>query len=348
MPPGERPKDSKDALEARYGPWTAMSIRLGDGEYTLEPPTADPRLKRFVQVVADIAGQAIHQLRILDLACLEGHYAIEFAMQGARVVGIEIREPNFRKAQYAKQRLGLHNLELYQDDVRSLTAEKYGSFDVVICSGILYHLDSPDVFEFVRQIHDVCTRLLIVDTYIALEGRVSQTYRGVEYWGLYYTEHGNDVDEAAKARNLWASIDNVRSFWFTRSSLINLLTDVGFTSVYDVFSPPCLPERKDRITYMAIKGTPAPIVSSEPTHRLSRERWPERSRRIVGLANVKQSRLRLFVKATFPQPAKDVIKKVLRRVGLMEPDRTPAFMKARLTRDPGRVKGDDADGSNRA
>lgn len=318
---------SKDAIIKKYGPWSAMAIALGNGEYTIEPPAADRRLKRIVQVAADLAGKPMNQLRVLDLACLEGHYAIEFAMRGAEAVGIELREANIVKARYAKQRLGLDKLELVQDDVRNLSVDKYGKFDLVICSGILYHLDAPDVFEFVRAISDVCTRLTIFDTFIALDALESQSFEGKEYWGVWYKEHDENASATQKQKDLWASVDNVRSFWLTRPSLINLLSELGFTSVYDVFFPPSHPEMRDRVTYVAIKGQPAAVVSSEPTDRLPTTRWPEQSRYTRNLANVKQSWLRLLVKRIVPQPAKNIIKKVLRTAGLMEPDSTPAFLK---------------------
>ena len=48
-------------------------------------------------MIQDITQCDFKNLRILDLACLEGHYAIEFALQGATVVGIEGRESNIQK-----------------------------------------------------------------------------------------------------------------------------------------------------------------------------------------------------------------------------------------------------------
>ena len=161
------PSSSLDEFRRRHGEWTAMSIHLGGDTYTL-PPAPDPHLRRLVQVTSDLAGKPLSQLRVLDLACHEGHYAIEFAMQGAEAVGIEYREESVAKARFVKDYLHLARLTFYQDDVRNLSREKYGEFDVVICSGILYHLDAPDIFHFVRRIFEVCTRLVYFDTHVAL------------------------------------------------------------------------------------------------------------------------------------------------------------------------------------
>jgi 2-polyprenyl-3-methyl-5-hydroxy-6-metoxy-1,4-benzoquinol methylase len=71
-----------------------------------------------------LLGKPISQARVLDLACLEGHYAIEFALHGAEVTAIEIREANIAKARYAKEQMGLGRLRLVQDDVRNVSVEK--------------------------------------------------------------------------------------------------------------------------------------------------------------------------------------------------------------------------------
>ena len=146
-----------DRIVAEHGPWTAMAIDLGHGRST-RPPARDWRLRRIVQVASDLLGKPLSEATVLDLACLEGHYGIEFALHGANVVGIEIREANIVKARYAQQELGLKNITFIQDDVRNLSRAKLGGFDIVICSGILYHLDVPDVFEFVRRIYEMSDR----------------------------------------------------------------------------------------------------------------------------------------------------------------------------------------------
>jgi 2-polyprenyl-3-methyl-5-hydroxy-6-metoxy-1,4-benzoquinol methylase len=93
------------------------------------------------------------------------------------------------KGSYVKEYLRLDRLTLCQDDVRNLSLEKYGQFDLVICSGILHHLDAPDVFHFVRRIFEVCTRLAIFDTQIALRPGETFSFENEAYYGLWYTEH---------------------------------------------------------------------------------------------------------------------------------------------------------------
>src|SRR5438034_7278681 len=152
--------NTKNDVIRNHGNWTAHNICLHDAIYTIAHRIVgdEVKLRRIVQCVFDLAGGTVEGLRILDLACLEGLYAIEFARHKAKCVGIEGREANIEKARFAKQVLSLENLEFVQDDARNLSAEKYGHFDVVLCLGLLYHLDAPDVFSFVEKLSEVCRR----------------------------------------------------------------------------------------------------------------------------------------------------------------------------------------------
>ena len=175
----------KNQIITKYGPWTAHNIHLRDDIYTIAPRIVgdEIRLRRITQCVFDLMGGTVENARILDLACLEGLFAIEFARHRAKCLGIEGREANIEKARFVKEVLNLENLELAQDDVRNLSVEKYGHFDVVLCLGILYHLDEPDVFAFVERLGEVCRNICIVDTRITLHPKTRVTYKNRSYFG---------------------------------------------------------------------------------------------------------------------------------------------------------------------
>jgi hypothetical protein len=315
-----------EKIVAEHGEWTAMAIDLGQGRSTM-PPAADWRLRRIVQVAADLLGKPLSQARVLDLACLEGHYGIEFAMQGATVVGIEVRESNIVKARYAQQQLGLKNITFIHDDVRNLSRENLGGFDIVICSGILYHLDVPDVFELVRRMHEICDRMLVIDTQVALSPRVEVSDGGRTYSGLRYREHDEDAGQEEKYEDLWASIDNDQSFWFTHPSLCNLIADAGFTSMLRVENPDMPATAADRQTYVAVKNRRAEILSSHLTNELVESHRPEFNDAEPNTIQVERGPLYRFLKAALPQSVKDGIKPILRTARLMPPDPTPEFLK---------------------
>jgi SAM-dependent methyltransferase len=257
----------KAELEAQYGPWTAHNLRLAEDVYTISPaPTGDEqKLRRVLQIVADLAQRPIDALRVLDLACLEGMYALEFAARGARVVAIEGREANLAKARFAAEALDIDGIDFQLGDVRDLDPARHGTFDVVLCLGILYHLDAPDVFDFVASMRRVCTDLLVVDTHASPAPRESRTHDGVTYFGESLLEHEETATEDERLDAAWSSLDNPKAFAPTRASLLNLLGVNGFSSVHECLLPPEPDKPRDRITYVARAGgrleprlTPAP------------------------------------------------------------------------------------------
>lgn len=102
-------------------------------------------------------------IRVADLGCLEGGYSVAFARHGYQVLGIEAREKNYKKCLYVKSRVDLPNLEFVKDDVRNI--EKYGTFDAVFCSGVLYHLDKP--YSFLKTLGQVTRDVLLVQSHYA-------------------------------------------------------------------------------------------------------------------------------------------------------------------------------------
>ncbi len=271
----------KQDVITKYGPWTAHNIQLHDDTYTIAPEIVGDefRLRRLVQCVFDLTGGSVEGLRILDLACLEGLFAIEFARHKAKCLGIEGREANIEKARFAKQVLSLDNLELVQGDVRNLTVERYGQFDVVLCLGILYHLDAPDVFAFVEKLGEVCRNICIVDTRITLTPKTSRIYNNNTYFGATGDEHDPQDSEETKLSRLWASLSNIENFYLSGPTVCNLLSDVGFTTVFQLNIPAQPDKPADRVTFVALKGAAEQLLTAPLMAARSRDRMPEHARR---------------------------------------------------------------------
>jgi len=240
--------------------------------------TAHLRLRRITQTIADLAGKPWDQLRIVDLGSLEGLFALEFASHGARVLAIEGREANNVKARATSQSRGLSGAEFITDDVRNFSRERFGAFDVVLCSGILYHLPGEDGCRLIHSIADACTRLTIIDTHVGLNHDVAVTYADRSYHGVLYREHDQSDSAEVKLSRTWASLDNAASFWITQPSLLNLLRDAGFSSVFEVLRPKSFADYSDRLTFAAIKGELLRDSAMSPELQHTEEPdWPEDS-----------------------------------------------------------------------
>jgi SAM-dependent methyltransferase len=237
------------------------------------------RLKRLLQTAHELAPKPLAECRVLDLGCLEGQFSIEFALQGATVVGVEVRGASVRKAEFCRDALGLDKLTFVEDDVRNVSLAKLGQFDIILCSGILYHLPADDVFRMAVTLYEMTTRLVLIDTHVSLEGQVRVDRDGRTYCGSVFREHDESATQEQRAQNMWASWDNTTSFWLTRPSLVNLLVDAGFPSVHEIFSSPPRAnesglERGDRCTLAALKSQ-VPKVRTCPAADAVSLRWSE-------------------------------------------------------------------------
>jgi hypothetical protein len=249
--------------------FTAHNIRLDDGTYTKPdapyPMESLPWLVSAQRILETVFPGDKQGLRLADLGCLEGGFAVEFARMGFQVLGLDVREANIRACRYVKTHTNLPNLEFVQDDAWNIA--KYGTFDAVFCCGLLYHLDSPK--RFLEILSTITTKLLIVQTHFSTETsglrdplpralkrllpaflrgpatsrhihRLSRLCEHESVRGRWYDEF--DSDEAFRRRpdTRWAAWENRRSFWMQREYLLQTIWNVGFDLVmeqYDSLSP---------------------------------------------------------------------------------------------------------------
>lgn len=219
------------------------------------------KVRRVMQITRDTAIKPFDQLRILDLACGEGVYSIEAGLRGASVTGVDARSSRMDDGVAAANRLGLSNVVFLQHDIRHLTTSAIGTFDAIFFLGILYHLDAADIMPMMRSLHSLTDRALIIDTHIASVKVEDFAADGITLRGRNMWEHNDSDTKEVRDARLLASIDNPRSFYLTRESLIETLLHAGFSSVYECLAPlePGKPE--DRKTIVALKNQPVKISS---------------------------------------------------------------------------------------
>ncbi len=229
-------------------PWTSHNIALTDSITTMpgQPDfmKTDTRLKALLRVLAFFYRGRLANLRVADLGCLEGGFALALAQRGMNVVGIEARKKNLEKARLLKQHFDLPNLEFVEGDVKNFTRDNFGDFDVVLALGILYHLDQPAAW--LRQIAGATGSVLIVDSHYApddeaslalIDQRIAQlsALERIEdgpatYEGRWFFEYGADAE---REDQLWASYSNRKSFWLTKESLLRAVSSAGFDLVFE-------------------------------------------------------------------------------------------------------------------
>ncbi len=138
-------------------PWY-HKVRLGDGTVTPGKIDTAEKFKIFSAALPpDLSGKSV-----IDLGCSSGGLALEYAAMGASVTGIESKALEVDQATFIFESYG-YDGRFYRDDV--MNAWRYGSFDIVNASGLLYHLPYP--LMFLDLLSFVCVEQLILATRIA-------------------------------------------------------------------------------------------------------------------------------------------------------------------------------------
>lgn len=119
-------------------------------------------LRRCLADIADAAPEC------LDLFCADGYYACLLASirPGARIIGVDLDPQEIRRAQTAARLLGLSGLRFEVADVWTVV-KSAASYDVILCTGGLYHLSQPA--EFLRALRSLSRGYLIVQSVVTLE-----------------------------------------------------------------------------------------------------------------------------------------------------------------------------------
>lgn len=253
--------------------FTSHNIRLDDGTltkpdygYSMEAYPWFVSARRILETV--FPGDKKH-LRLADLGCLEGGYAVEFARMGFQVLGIEVRDANIAACNYVKSKTSLPNLLFVKDDAWNL--RNHGMFDVIFCCGLLYHLDRPK--KFLETLSCVTTKIVILQTHFSTDTLVARCLAEVDFsprlmsrlptlgkkvlanvtkgrtgrfrlsrlseneglLGRWQTEFADDESFNKRETAKWGSWDNRRSFLIQREYLLQAIQDVGFDLVMEQF-----------------------------------------------------------------------------------------------------------------
>ncbi|MBN8608773.1 MAG: class I SAM-dependent methyltransferase [Caulobacterales bacterium] len=252
---------SFEEFVAHWGPWTTTNIEFKPGRFTMgHAAEADwPKLRAtWIAQLAEFGlRKPLSDMRVLDIGCFEGGVSHNLAVLGAKVVGLEARETNLRRCEFVAQAAGLSNVRYVLGDMLRLDDHGLGEFDLIVASGVLYHIDAPDLLPFLKSVRAHCRGVVHLDTHVALEPlEAFEPQPGLTVYGRSITEHTPGTDDAAKDERVLSSFRNNYAFWLTERSLMNMLNAAGFSMVLKPMLPMQEWNWRDRGTWIADARTP--------------------------------------------------------------------------------------------
>lgn len=152
--------------------------------------------------------------RVVELGSFEGMHSLMLAAhpQITSVLGLEARQYLIDKAAFIKTLYGLDKVEFRQCDLEVEKLAKFGQFDFVFCSGLLYHMTHP--WDCIRAMTQVSDRIF-VGSHIADVGVEERE----GFQGKTCPEYG--YHEPLSGTNTY-------SFWLTHEALVEIFRREGF------------------------------------------------------------------------------------------------------------------------
>lgn len=211
--------------------------QLRDGSVT---PLAGPELPDIHRTRAELMEREVRaalatagpNATVIDLACNEGWFSQRALVWGAaRVLGIDIRPELIRRAELVRDHFAIapDRLEFRCADVHELDVSALGQFDVVLCLGLVYHLEDP--VGALRIAGSLTRGLCVVESQLTRQtdpivhgnGRSGQYEESAaSYAAVVETDHES---------NMLASVGGVVSLIPNRAALAQAATAAGFAEV---------------------------------------------------------------------------------------------------------------------
>jgi tRNA (mo5U34)-methyltransferase len=179
-------------LIAEHGRWW-HEIELAPGIVT--PGDDSNRMKLPILdelgLPRDLSGK-----RALDIGASDGYFSFELEKRGASVVAIDFVPETYTGFATARKILG-SKVEYRMDNVYNLTSVGYGTFDVVLFLGVLYHLRKPlAALDAIRSVMKEGAQLfagtMLIDEYFLLPDgstttldAVNPLLKNVPLWQFY-------------------------------------------------------------------------------------------------------------------------------------------------------------------
>ena len=185
-------------------PATEVTIKLtpfDQKEYRALIEARDQTLRRIVKRLKSALGLAT----AVDAGCGVGFFSQTLAECGLCTCGFDARAENVEEA-----RRRFPGIPFEQANVEACEISQLGQFDLVLCFGLLYHLENP--LQAIRNLRAITEKCLVLESMCLPEKRCSLLLRQEP------RQHDQSLTEMA---------------WYpSESSLVKMLYRAGFAKVY--------------------------------------------------------------------------------------------------------------------
>jgi len=216
----ERYPAHQNAIDAVPGWSTAFPPQFNLQAGTL-PLFADQRIQWAIECFGDLAGR-----RVLELGPLEAGHTAMLVAAGAHVDAIEANKLAFLRCLIAKEILGLTEASFYLGDFVKWLEQTGATYDLIVASGVLYHMRDP--LRFLRAMAKRSTAIYLWTVCVrddSLTPTKTESVNGIAmrlYEQTYARTEGN--------KNFCGGMED-RHYWMHRNDILTALKLLGFSTL---------------------------------------------------------------------------------------------------------------------
>ena len=232
----EREAMKKQARE--LGPWFyPYDFGQGVNVKSYTPPEVagifETRREMVEGVVRGYFGQRLKDISCLDVGCHEGFYSFAMARLGiGRVIGLDVRTENLRKAQFAGEAMGFAKVQFQQGNCEQLSVSAQGEHELTLFLGVLYHLENPMLA--LRNVAAVTKEMCVVETQV-IDEVSGETEWGARAWTHPYQGACAVIDESVQhAADVRETGATPLAFCPSPRALDTMLRHAGFRKIETV------------------------------------------------------------------------------------------------------------------
>jgi len=234
MGPGESSADKESSTNVKpvhpllagrtcYHRWEIVPGLYTPGTHVEFEPS-----KRFDElgIPPDISG-----LRALDVGAWDGAYTFELAKRGAEVTALEPQDPDVTIFNAARTILNAQ-VNYIRGNVYDLTEKTHGKYNIVLFTGVYYHLKNPVLaLQRIREILEDDGQLYIEGATCSdhLARQLASSVPGASFKSLMRLVDGMPISLFDWGHEIYDHPSN----WFfpTRACLLGMLSDSGFIDI---------------------------------------------------------------------------------------------------------------------
>lgn len=121
------------------------------------------RLKKLLSIIDSFIPDS-KNLRAIDFASHQGYFTLELSKYFKDVLGIEVRTDSLEQAKQMCELNQSKNISFLQADLTKLDSNEVAQADLVLCYGLLYHLEAP--IQVLRLASQLTCKHILIETQI--------------------------------------------------------------------------------------------------------------------------------------------------------------------------------------